>query len=150
MANGTEDINSNVEEEIVENQISTDDDHVTHQPYQMDDLLYLKTIVVNEKNMPEVQDILQKTFKRRRELLYTDKINMLENFPCMFVNPKLVSKIAFNFIFLIIIRFEIVDNAFLLSSFTKLHFKIIWAFDSFHFFFVSNRFCLIFLYYIHK
>lgn len=59
--------------------------------YQMDDLLFLKTIVVNEQNMAKIHDVLRKTLERRRELLNNGNVNMLENFPFMFVHPQLVS-----------------------------------------------------------
>lgn len=84
----SKDDNQNVDEH---NQIATNTDHVTHEPYKMDDLLVLKTIIVNEKNMPEIHDKLRLTLERRRELLTTGKVNLLEHFPCMFVHPSLVS-----------------------------------------------------------
>lgn len=78
-----------------EDQIGIDsnqiDDNATQESYQMDDLLFLKTVVVNKKNMPEIHEKLRKTLERRRELLNTEKVNMLENFPFMFVHPQLVS-----------------------------------------------------------
>lgn len=66
-------------------------DPVTSDSYQMDDLLFLKTVVVNKQNMPQIQEKLRKTVERRRELLNTENVNMLENFPFMFVCPQLVS-----------------------------------------------------------
>lgn len=68
----------------------------TTESYQMDDLLFLKTVIVNEQNMSKVKEILQKTVDRRWDLLNTKNVNMLETFPGMFVHPPLVSQ--FNFI----------------------------------------------------
>lgn len=98
-------------------QIVTNNDDGAHDPYQMDDLLFLKTVIVNEKNMPKIHDKLRKTLERRRELLNTEKVDMLENFPFMFVHPSLVSQ--FDFIFLIILRLNVVTIAYSLS-FTNL------------------------------
>lgn len=125
-----ENIVPNVEDETVaENAASTDDGDVTNDPYQMDDLLYLKTVVVHKNNLLEIQDILRKTFDRRRQWLCTDKVNLLENFPCMFVDPKLVSKFVFNFND----NYHQSRNCRLVVT-IQLHFKICSAFDSFHFF----------------
>lgn len=77
-------------------QDETSNDIATTESYQMDDLLFLKTVIVNEQNMPKIKEILQKTVDRRWDLLNTQHVNMLENFPCLFVHPSLVSQ--FNFI----------------------------------------------------
>lgn len=81
-----------------ENPIAAESSHVemndepeTLESYQMDDLLFLKTVVINEQNMAQIQEKLRKTVERRRELLNNGNVNMLENFPFMFVCPQLVS-----------------------------------------------------------
>lgn len=61
----TEELASSVdiENEIVvsSSQDATNNDTTTSESYQMDDLLYLKTVVVNEQNMPKIHEILRKT-----------------------------------------------------------------------------------------
>lgn len=74
---------------VVDSNQTSDNSNPT--PHQVDDLLWLKTIVVNEQNMPEIHEKLRKTFERRRSLLNSENVNMLENFPFMFVHPQLVS-----------------------------------------------------------
>lgn len=101
----TEELASSVdiENEIVvsSSQDATNNDTTTSESYQMDDLLYLKTVVVNEQNMPKIHEILRKTLERRWNLLNTENVNMLEHFPCMFVHPPLVSQ--FGVIYLILL-----------------------------------------------
>lgn len=89
--NETEEPTSTAENEIVASTSQNAMDSDTEASYQMDDLLLLKTILVNEDNMPKILETLRKTLQRRRELLDTKNVNMLEQFPFMFVHPPLVS-----------------------------------------------------------
>lgn len=86
-----------IENEIVasSSQNTTNGDTTTSDSYQMDELLCLKTMVVNQQNIPKIHEILRKTLKRRRELLNTKNVNMLELFPFMFVDPSFVSQLDF-------------------------------------------------------
>lgn len=91
--NETEEPTSSAENETVasNSQDAMNNDTETSESYQMDDLLFLKTIIVNEGNMPKIFETLRKTLQRRRELLETENVNMLEQFPIMFVHPPFVS-----------------------------------------------------------
>lgn len=86
---------------VSSSQDTMNNDTATSESYQMDDLLFLKTIIVNEQNMPKIHEKLRETLERRRELLNTENVDMLEHFPFMFVHPQLVSQFGFvHFIFL--------------------------------------------------
>lgn len=112
--NGPEELESTEENENQNvsdsnpSEFDSNDDHVTQQSYQMDDLLFLKTIVVNEDNLPEIRKMLRKTLSRRQELLNSEKVNLLEHFPFFFVHPQLVS--SFYFMFVIFFKFKILLN----------------------------------------
>lgn len=69
--------------------------------FRMDDLLSLKTVIVNKENMTNIEEKLQNTITHCRELLSNDRTDLLENFPYMFVHPPLV---IFVFILLLHLR----------------------------------------------
>lgn len=56
----------------------------------VNDLLYLKNVVVSNENLDEVRKILEKTRKIRDEMIKDDTVDYLENFPVLFVRPLLV------------------------------------------------------------
>lgn len=60
------------------------------------DLFLLKSTVVTEKNMSLLKEVLVKTQKYRMNMLKDTELDLLENFPCFFSNPELVS-IGFNY-----------------------------------------------------
>lgn len=94
----TEELTSteDIPNQIVASQDETCNGTESSESYQMDALLYLKTAIVNDENMPKIKEILKRTVDRRWNLLNTENVNMLEHFPGMFVHPPLVSQ--FNFI----------------------------------------------------
>lgn len=84
---------------------------VTEAPqYTMDDMLYLKTVVVSDANIDEIRRKLQITRIGRDELIKNDSVDYLEHFPCFFARPNLVSTI----------------KVFKLYIFTKVCFTLDW------------------------
>lgn len=61
------------------------------QKYSMDDLLYLKTVVISETNLDEVRKKLEITREHRDELVRKDTIDLMEHFPFFFTRPQLVT-----------------------------------------------------------
>lgn len=62
--------------------------------YTMDDMLYLKTVVVSDSNVDEIRNMLRITRIGRDELVKNDSIDFLEHFPFFFARPDLVSIIT--------------------------------------------------------
>lgn len=54
-------------------------------------LKFLKTVVVNEKNIKAIESKLKITAAKRVQLLKNKQFDFLENFPCLFTHPPLVS-----------------------------------------------------------
>lgn len=68
------------------------------QNYSMDELLYLKSVVINENSMPEILKRLEITRRQRDEMVRSDTIDLMEHFPFFFTCPQLVSEnIKMNF-----------------------------------------------------
>lgn len=61
-------------------------------PYSMNDLLYLKTVVVSENSMAEIQKKLEVTRHQRDELVRSNKVDFMEHFPFFFAHPQLVGQ----------------------------------------------------------
>lgn len=59
--------------------------------YTMDDLLFLKNVIVTKQNMIEIQQKLEITRQKRDEMVRLDSVDFLENFPFFFACPELVS-----------------------------------------------------------
>lgn len=55
------------------------------------DVDWLKSTVVNEKNMAEIKEKIKLTSTHRKKLLIDMSTDLLELFPYFFTNPKLVS-----------------------------------------------------------
>lgn len=62
--------------------------------YTMEDMLYLKTVVVSDNNIDEIRNMLRLTCIGRDELVKNDSIDFLEHFPFFFARPNLVSIIS--------------------------------------------------------
>lgn len=62
------------------------------QQYSMDDLLYLKTVVVSIANMAEIRKRLEKTRQQRDEMVRNETHDLMEHFPFFFTCPQLVSE----------------------------------------------------------
>lgn len=56
-----------------------------------DELLILKTTIVDTANECEIKNILRKTVNIRYRMLNDNQIDLKENFPFFFVKPELVS-----------------------------------------------------------
>lgn len=57
------------------------------------DLLFLKSIVVNDRNMEEIKLKLTKTASYRKKLLNKNELNLRVNFPYFYMHPQLVSRL---------------------------------------------------------
>lgn len=65
---------------------------VNEQPeFSPDDLLYLKTTLISDSNIGEVRKRLEKTRKKRDEMVKDEETDLLEQFPFFFTCPQLVS-----------------------------------------------------------
>lgn len=78
----TNDANGN----LIASSSRTDDDCAA-------DLEILKTLIVNEENMPQIEEKLFLTMEYRLKLLEIMEVDLLETFPYFFTDPKLVCQI---------------------------------------------------------
>lgn len=69
--------------------------------HSMDHLLWLKTVVVSDDNVSEIQSKLELTRKQRDEMVSKATVELLQEFPFFFTNPELV---GFNDHFLLLFR----------------------------------------------
>lgn len=58
--------------------------------HSMNDLFWLKTVVVSKTNMKEIEHKLQSTRKIRDEMVRKETIELLQEFPFFFTHPLLV------------------------------------------------------------
>lgn len=61
---------------------------------------YLKKVVVNEANMPEIKQKLIETLDHRLKMLEALEIDLRTEFPYFFTHPQLVSIVKYNNCFL--------------------------------------------------
>lgn len=61
------------------------------QQYSMEDMLFLKTVVISPENVIEVRKRLERTRKQRDELVKNVETDLMINFPFFFTHPQLVS-----------------------------------------------------------
>lgn len=71
--------------------------------YAMNDLLWLKTVVISSTNIAEIRRKLDMTRQLRDEIVQKDTVELMQEFPFFFTHPHLVS-IIINFF--ICISFE--------------------------------------------
>lgn len=58
-----------------------------------EDLLFLKTSVVNEDTVDIIKLKLKETAKSRLHMMLSPKMDLIEHFPFFYTHPELVSKI---------------------------------------------------------
>lgn len=69
-----------------------DDLNVSHSQFDaQQEILQMKSMIVNEQNMPLIKKGLVKSMQHRLDMLQDGKIDLLENFPYFLSNPELVS-----------------------------------------------------------
>lgn len=56
-----------------------------------ENLKLLKTVLVDDKNIKTIETSLKITATKRMQLLKNKQFDFLENFPCLFTHPQLVS-----------------------------------------------------------
>lgn len=71
-----------------QNQISQ---HSEEQQYSMEDMLYLKTVVVSADTIDEIRKKLESTRQQRDALVKNVEIDLMIKFPFFFTYPQLVS-----------------------------------------------------------
>lgn len=57
----------------------------------MNDMLKLKTTIISDSNIEEIRLILKRTRRIRMDMIKNQSVDFMENFPCFFVCPALVS-----------------------------------------------------------
>lgn len=60
-------------------------------PYSMEDMLYLKTVVISPENIVEVRKRLESTRQQRDMLVKDAETDLMIKFPFFFTHPQLVS-----------------------------------------------------------
>lgn len=71
--------------------------NVSHSQFDAQhEISQMKSMIVNEQNIPLIKEGLVKTMQHRLDMLRDGRIDLLENFPYFFSNPELVSELGFN------------------------------------------------------
>lgn len=71
--------------------IEADQPNQSLSEYKISSILFLKTTVVSDKNVEEVQKHLKETLPDRLKMIADGSLDFMEHFPFFFVRPSLVS-----------------------------------------------------------
>lgn len=86
-----------------ETQEDQNDEHL------MDNLLWLKTVVVSQTNTAEIRKKLDVTRRLRDDMVKKDNVELMQEFPFFFTHPPLVGLINF-VIYYLAIRFSMFEH----------------------------------------